>query len=75
MGVAPGAAGADRPWLLYVKQFALLLGIAAGLKSELILYAGVIHLLLRIKSRDRGWGEFWLGIGLLVLVNALLFRR
>lgn len=75
VGAAPGAAGADRPWLLYVKQFALLLGIAAGLKSELILYAGVIHLLLRIKSRDRGWWEFWLGIGLLVLVNALLFRR
>lgn len=69
------ATGDSRPWMLYVKQFAVMGGIALALKAPLIFYAGVIHLLLRIKSRDRTWWEFWLGIGLLILVNAWLVRR
>jgi hypothetical protein len=41
--------------------------------SWLVFFGGLAHLALRIKTRSTGWGEFWIGLILLIAVAVKFF--
>ena len=62
-----------RPWGLYAMQFVLLAFLTSAAGAPMAFVGGLIHLGLRIKSRDRGWLEFWFVLCLLVVVSSWFF--
>ena len=60
-------------WGLYARQFGVMALAATLIASWLVFFGGLAHLALRIKTRSTGWGEFWIGLILLIAVAVRFF--
>ncbi|UXH79571.1 reverse transcriptase family protein [Roseateles amylovorans] len=68
--VAPGAV----PWVRYAVQFAILASFGESTMSPVVLLGGLLHLAIRIKTGERSWWQFLLGLGVLLMVDAAIRR-
>ncbi|WP_431101607.1 reverse transcriptase domain-containing protein [Roseateles noduli] len=66
-------AAAPLNWGLYARQFGVMALAATLIASWLVFFGGLAHLALRIKTRSTGWGEFWIGLILLIAVAVKFF--
>ena len=71
-GPAPGLPTPFN-WGLYARQFGVMALAATLIASWLVFFGGLAHLALRIKTRSTGWGEFWIGLILLIAVAVRFF--
>ena len=60
-------------WGLYARQAGIVTMAALLIASWLVFFGGLAHLALRFKSRSTSWGEFWIGLILLIAVAVKFF--